>query len=132
MTSSRQSPKMSALNAGVAFVPLFDSAPSAVKITSVVSFSQFHFEIVLRSSSSLKRSPSQNTPKLHERGILSEIFSPLALKIPLIPAPKLHDSKPLLRGSMSSASPRPGPSPSSPALTEAFFHKTSPVRASRK
>ena len=32
---------------------------------SVVSSSQFHLKIVLRSSSSLSRSPSQQTPKLH-------------------------------------------------------------------
>ena len=66
--------------------------PDAPSLPAILS--QFHFEIVLRSSNSLKRSPSQKMPKLHERGILSEIFSPFALKIPLIPAPKLHDSKP--------------------------------------
>src|SRR5262245_36797140 len=94
ITSSRQSPKMSALSVGVAFVPLLDVQPSAVSNRSSLPVVQFHFEIVFRSSNSLSTSPSHQTPKLQDRGDASEIFSPLALKRPVTPAPLTHDSKP--------------------------------------
>ena len=79
MTSSRQSPSRSTLRAGVDLVPLLEEHPSAVKITSSVSFSQFHFEIRLPLRISRRRSPSHQTPKLHEAGFFSEIFSPFTL-----------------------------------------------------
>src|SRR5688572_8940043 len=94
MTSSRQSPSMSALSVGVAFVPLLDEQPSAVSRTSSVAVVQFHFKIVFRSSNSRSTSPSHQIPKLQDRGDASEIFSPLALKSPVRPAPLTHDSKP--------------------------------------
>src|SRR5690348_8964534 len=94
ITSSRQSPRMSALSAGVAFVPLFDAQPSAVSIMVSAPSAQFHLKIVLRSSNSLSVSPSQKTPKLQERGSWSDIFSPLALNNPVTPAPLTQHSKP--------------------------------------
>src|SRR5262245_30748283 len=94
ITSSRQSPRMSALRAGVAFVPLFDAQPSAVSNTASTLSAQFHLKIMLRSSNSLSVSPSQKTPKLHERGSRSDIFSPLALNNPAMPAPLTQHSKP--------------------------------------
>src|SRR6185436_13172682 len=92
ITSSRQSPRISALNAGVAFVPLFDVQPSAVSKTVSVPSVQFHLVMRLRSSSSRNTSPSHQTPKLHERGSRSAIFSPLALNSPVTPAPLTQHS----------------------------------------
>src|SRR6185503_13929383 len=91
ITSSRQSPRMSALSVGVAFVPLFDAQPSAVNRRSSVPVVQFHFEIVLRSSNSRSKSPSHQTPKLQDLGDASEIFSPFELNSPVRPAPLTHD-----------------------------------------
>ena len=79
---------------GVAFVPLFEAQPSAVSITVSTFSAQFHLKIVLRSSNSLSVSPSQKTPKLQERGSRSDIFSPLALNNPVMPAPLTQHSKP--------------------------------------
>src|SRR6266496_1202583 len=87
ITSSLQSPRMSALRTGVALVPLLEVQPSATSRVVSVASDQCHLEMVLRSSNSPRTSPSQNTPKLHERGVVSEIFSPLALNKPVTPAP---------------------------------------------
>ncbi len=65
-------------------------------------------------------------------GVLSAILFPFASNIPEMPAPATQHSKPGYLGSTSNARPRPGPSPSSPALTDAFFQITSPVLASLK
>src|ERR1700752_1733201 len=88
ITSSRQSPRISALNAGVALVPLFEAHSSAFNNTVSVLSTGFHFEITLRSSSSLSTSPSHQIPNLHDRGVWSEIFSPFAFQRPLSPAPR--------------------------------------------
>src|SRR5437870_12441363 len=92
ITSSRQSPKMSAHRHGVALVPLFEAQPSAVSSTFSVSFSQSHLVIVVRSRISRSRSPSHQTPKLHERGRRSLIFSPLQLYSPVTPPPATQHS----------------------------------------
>src|SRR5262245_23970333 len=88
MTSSRQSPRRSALRHGVALVPLFEEQPVAESRTTSDSFSQVHFEVVVRWS----RSPSHHTPKLHERGLRWEILSPLQLYRPLAPPPAAQHS----------------------------------------
>src|SRR6266545_728288 len=79
ITSSRQSPRMSALKQGVAFVPLFEaiSGLEAESESSAVVFpaSQFHLLIVVPSSSSRSRSPSHQTPKLID-GLVAEICTP--------------------------------------------------------
>src|SRR5215218_3772526 len=81
MTSSRQSPKKSADKTGVALVPLFEVAPSAVSKVSSVSLVQFHLEMRLRSSSSRKRSPSHHIAKFAERGALP-MRSPVQVRNP--------------------------------------------------
>src|SRR5262245_10466848 len=91
-TSSRQSPRMSAHRHGVAFVPLFEAQPAADSSTDSELFSQSHFEIVVRSSSSRSKSPSHQTPKLHERGLRSLTFSPLTFQTPSRPGPDAHIS----------------------------------------
>src|SRR6266542_5160024 len=105
ITSSRQSPRMSALKHGVAFVPLLAaiSGLEAESESSAVVFpwSQFHLLIVVPSSSSRSRSPSHQTPKLIE-GLVAEICTPrgpntafgednCALYIPPV-APEAHIS----------------------------------------
>ena len=66
ITSSRQSPRMSAQRHGVAFVPLFDEQPGrgqqrrlGLRSPSPISM------MVVRSSSSRSRSPSHQIAKLH-------------------------------------------------------------------
>src|SRR5262245_7570976 len=75
ITSSRQSPRMSALRLGVALVPLFDDTPDGDSIVVVLPASQFHSEIVVPSSNSRGRSPSHQAPKLIE-GLVAEIWTP--------------------------------------------------------
>src|SRR5262249_23900145 len=75
MTSSRQSPRMSALKHGVAFVPLFEAMLESLNNVVVFPWSQFHLLIVTPSSSSRSRSPSHQTPKLIE-GLAAEICTP--------------------------------------------------------
>src|SRR5262245_35537494 len=75
ITSSRQSPRMSALRLGVALVPLFDETPAGDSSEVVLPGSQFHLETVVPSSSSRSRSPSHHTPKLID-GLLAEIWTP--------------------------------------------------------
>src|SRR5215475_12496219 len=75
ITSSRQSPKMSALSAGVALVPLLEEMPESVSSVVVFPASQFHLVIVTPSSNSRSRSPSHQTPKLIE-GLVAEICTP--------------------------------------------------------
>src|SRR5690348_8371116 len=98
---------MSADSAGVAFVPLFDAQPVALSSVVSASFFQSHFVIVVLSRISRSRSPSHHTAKLHERGFLSDTFSPLTFHNPDSPLPDAHDSQPLCLGSMSAAMPRP-------------------------
>src|SRR6185295_17550429 len=75
ITSSRQSPRMSALRFGVALVPLFDETPAGERRAVVLPASQFHLEIVVPSSSSRRRSPSHHTPKLID-GLPGAIWIP--------------------------------------------------------
>src|SRR5215510_2162998 len=75
ITSSRQSPNMSALSAGVALVPLLEAAAESVSSGVVFPASQFHLLIVTPSSSSRSGSPSHQTPKLID-GLLGEICTP--------------------------------------------------------
>src|SRR5262249_17454900 len=82
ITSSRQSPRMSALRFGVALVPLFEATPAGESSAVVVPVSQFHFEIVVPSRSSRRRSPSHQIPKLIG-GVVGEISTPRGPSRPL-------------------------------------------------
>src|SRR5262245_55509181 len=75
ITSSRQSPKMSALRAGVAFVPLLEAMPVSESRGVVLPVSQFHLVIDVPSSNSRSKSPSHQTPKFIE-GLVAEICTP--------------------------------------------------------
>src|SRR5215475_16136943 len=75
ITSSRQSPRMSALRQGVALVPLFEEIPESASSGDVLPASQFHLVIAVPSSNSRNRSPSHQTPKLIE-GLAAEICTP--------------------------------------------------------
>src|SRR5262245_1007378 len=116
ITSSRQSPKISALSAGVALVPLFEAIPVSESREDVFPASQFHLVIDVPSSDSRSRSPSHQTPKFIE-GLVAAICTPrgprtalgvdcCAVYIPPV-LPEAHISYPRKRGSTSSASPRP-------------------------
>src|SRR4030095_2770082 len=75
ITSSRQSPSMSALSAGVGFVPLLEAIPESESRLDVLPAVQFHLLIVVPSSNSRSRSPSHHTPKLIE-GLVAETCTP--------------------------------------------------------
>src|SRR5262245_45394836 len=75
ITSSRQSPRMSALSAGVALVPLLEAIPESASSEDVFPASQFHLVIVTPSSNSRSRSPSHQTPKLID-GLVAAICTP--------------------------------------------------------
>src|SRR5262249_42990364 len=75
ITSSRQSPKMSALKQGVALVPLLEAIPVSASRVVVFPASQFHLLITVPSSNSRSRSPSHHTPKLID-GLFAEICTP--------------------------------------------------------
>src|ERR1044072_87978 len=79
MTSSRQSPRMSPESAGVDFVELFEERPEGESSAVRVLVSQFHFEMVVPSSSSRRRSPSHQTAKLVTLGLVVVIATPVAL-----------------------------------------------------
>src|SRR5690606_9087700 len=80
ITSSRQSPSMSADKPGLALVPLFCAAPYwyAVSRRLVVLLLYFHLSIVVPFNNSRLRSASQYTPKLIELGLAEEIKVPFA------------------------------------------------------
>src|SRR3989304_3129812 len=65
MTSSRQSPRTSALRLGVLFEPLFDEVPERDKTVCLkgVTTSYRHVEIVFPSKSSRRGSAFHQTPK---------------------------------------------------------------------
>ena len=118
ITSSRQSPRMSARQAGVALVPLFDVQPSAVEqrverlrlpvpLGDAVAVEQLAEQVAVPPDGEVAAS----------RGLASPIFSPLAFQSRSMPAPAAQHSAPGWRGSMSNATPRPGPSPLSPPLS---------------
>src|SRR5262245_32203238 len=79
-TSSRQSPKMSPLNAGVDFVPLLDVVPSAVKRR--VSPPVPYLSTWLLSSSSRTVSLSHQTRKFVEPGLREDACPPEVLVRP--------------------------------------------------
>src|SRR4030043_985708 len=95
ITSSLQSPRISALRLGVAFDPFIDLQFSSENIGSCTDFSQFHLDITLRSSNSRSKSPSHQTAKLQELGFVSDINSLLALNNPIFQAPATQHSDPL-------------------------------------
>src|SRR5215207_2357959 len=82
MTSSRQSPRMSPESAGVAFVELFDATPAGESSVEVVRVVQFHFEMVVPSSNSRRRSASHQTAKFFGEGAEVLICTPVALQSP--------------------------------------------------
>src|SRR6185436_10245252 len=86
MTSSRQSPRMSAESAGLAFVPLFDETPAGASMGLDVLVFQFHFEIVVPSRISRSRSPSHQLMKLIWFGCVGLTCAPLAfIRPPRVP-----------------------------------------------
>src|SRR5262245_50537406 len=100
MTSSRQSPMMSAVRAGVDLVPLFDVTPEPV--SSRVSPPVPYLSMWLLSNSSRCASPSHQITKLVDPGLRDATWAPLvALRSP--PTPDDHTSAPALPDQMSSA-----------------------------
>src|SRR5215207_3934470 len=82
MTSSRQSPRMSPRRDGVAFVELLEETPEGDRSTLEVFVSQFHFEMVVPSSNSRRRSASHQIPKFIGEGLEVVIRTPVALQSP--------------------------------------------------
>src|SRR5215510_5947755 len=107
ITSSRQSPRISADRFGVDLVPLIDDAPEAV--SKRVSPPVPYLSMWLLSSSSRTKSPSHHTRKLTELG-LRPALPPEPLKRLVMPSPAPQNSAPALPAKMSPATPRPGPS----------------------
>src|SRR4051812_14315665 len=89
MTSSRQSPRMSADSDGVALVPLLECTPLAVsrRVSALVPY----LSMWVPSSSSRWASPSHQTTKLADDG-LRPMFAPPVLNRP--PTAEDHDSAP--------------------------------------
>src|SRR4051794_40142278 len=87
ITSSRQSPKISAQRHGVDLVPLLETHPSATSSGDSLSVFQSHLVMRLESSNSRSVSPSHQTPKLQERGLRWETVSPLTFQTPERPGP---------------------------------------------
>ncbi len=83
---------MSAQRHGVDFVPLLDVQPWATSRGDSALVFQSHLVMRLLSRISRSRSPSHQTPKLHERGLRSEIISPLTFHNPTSPWPEAQDS----------------------------------------
>src|SRR5688500_18120822 len=122
MTSSRQSPRMSACNAGVALVPLLDRTPLPVR--SRVSPPVPYLSIWVPSSNSRCRSPSHQITKFVEPGLRAATWAPLvAERNP--PTADDQTSAPALPAQMSSATPRP-----LSQLQDAARQRVCPVRAS--
>src|SRR5215207_2077549 len=82
MTSSRQSPSTSAERAGVAFVVLFEATPGGDSSVAAVRVVQFHFEMVVPSSNSRRRSASHQMAKFFGDGAEVLIWTPVALQRP--------------------------------------------------
>src|SRR5215208_131431 len=82
MTSSRQSPRMSPRSAGVAFVELFDERPDGDRSVLALPVVQSHFEMVVPSSNSRRRSASHQMPKFFGEGAEVLICTPVALQSP--------------------------------------------------
>src|SRR5262245_47762133 len=79
ITSSRQSPKRSALRQGVDLVPLLDERPLGERTKLLALLVQFHLEIVVPSSVSRSRSASHHTQKFIWPGRDVVICTPVAL-----------------------------------------------------
>src|SRR5689334_23324293 len=104
MTSSRQSPRMSACRAGVDFVPLFDVTPEPV--SRRVSPPVPYLSMWVPSSNSRWASPSHQITKFVEPGLR------LATCAPFVPLRRPataddHASAPGLPDQMSAATPLP-------------------------
>src|SRR5215212_9699787 len=82
MTSSRQSPRMSPMSAGVAFVELFEESPAGESSVFDLPVVQSHFEMVVPSSNSRRRSASHQMPKFFGEGADVLICTPVALQSP--------------------------------------------------
>src|SRR5512145_100369 len=93
ITSSRQSPRISAERFGVALVPLMDDAPDAV--SNRVSPPVPYLSMWLLSSSSRTKSPSHQITKLTELG-LRPALPPEELKRLVMPSPPPQKSAPAL------------------------------------
>ena len=78
ITSSRQSPRRSALSAGVDFEPLLEEQSVAVSRRLTVPVPQSHLSMRLPSRISRRRSPSHQQAKLIDDGREAEISVPLA------------------------------------------------------
>src|SRR5499426_46545 len=93
ITSSRQSPKISADRFGVALVPLMDDAPVAVskRVSPLVPY----LSMWLLSRSSRTKSPSHQIRKLTELGFRPTL-PPEELKRLVIPSPAPQNSAPVL------------------------------------
>src|SRR5215212_5488060 len=81
-TSSRQSPRMSPRSAGVAFVELFDASPAGESSVLALLVVQSHFEMVVPSSNSRRKSASHQMPKFFGEGAEVPICTPFALQSP--------------------------------------------------
>src|SRR6185436_10831939 len=79
ITSSRQSPKRSALRQGVDLVPLLEESPAGERIELLELLNQFHLEIVVPSRVSRSKSASHHTQKFIWPGRVLEICTPVAL-----------------------------------------------------
>src|SRR5215475_11429690 len=102
ITSSRQSPRMSAERTGVALMPLLEATPLAVS-SRVLPFGSY-LSICVLSRSSRTGSASHHTVKLSEGGLVADTCRPLVSKSPEVA--ELHDSAPGLPAQMSSDLPR--------------------------
>src|SRR5262249_14804712 len=93
ITSSRQSPKISADRFGVDLVPLMDDAPVAVskRVSALVPY----LSMWLLSSNSRTKSPSHQIRKLTELG-LRPTAPPEPLKRFVMPSPAPQNSAPAL------------------------------------
>src|SRR5215213_4522649 len=104
ITSSRQSPRMSACSEGVAFVPLLECTPLAV--SRRVSPPVPYLSMWVPSSSSRCASPSHQMTKFVEPGLRLATCAPfVVLRSPLTALD--HVSAPGLPAQMSAVTPRP-------------------------
>src|SRR5690242_4361811 len=79
ITSSRQSPKISAVSPGLALVPLFEA--TLLPVSRVLMPPVLHLLMVMLSSSSRDKSPSHQIAKLMD-GVEVEICPPEGLRKP--------------------------------------------------
>src|SRR5687768_3300499 len=125
MTSSRQSPRMSACNAGVDLVPLLEATPEPV--SSRVSPLGPYLSIVVPFSNSRCASPSHQITKLIEPGFRAATCAPVvADRSP--PTEIDHASAPGLPAQMSAATARPLSQPHDGVLQMIWPVRASPIQ----